>query len=183
MLFKTFGGSGYDIACAEIGSPLFYSLQEKKPFYQKITFNPPFKKNLYFIYLEKKQNSRASIQHYREKSNSIQKEIQDVTMLSYIIQQEKSLQIFEALLMQHEAIISSLIQLPKIQQLYFSDYWGVVKSLGAWGGDFVLATSNRSYKETKEYFNEKGFKVFFRYEELIGVSRGSNPSYNVIPFL
>ena len=167
LLFKTFGGSGYDIACAEIGSPLFYALQEKKPFFQKITFNPPFQKNLYFVYLDKKQNSRSGIQHYRKKSNGIQKEIEEITTISYMIQQARNLQIFEALLMQHETIIASIIQLPTVQHLYFSDYWGSVKSLGAWGGDFVLATSNQPYEKTKKYFNEKGFEVFLKYEELI----------------
>ena len=55
----------------------------------------------------------------------------------------------------------------KVQSIYFSDYWGLVKSLGAWGGDFVLATSNRNFTETKKYFNEKGFNVFLKYEDLI----------------
>ena len=54
-----------------------------------------------------------------------------------------------------------------MKSIYFSDYWGVVKSLGAWGGDFVLATSSRSFTETMKYFNEKGFNVFLKYKDLI----------------
>ena len=69
--------------------------------------------------------------------------------------------------MEHENIISELIGFEKVQSIYFNDYWGVVKSLGAWGGDFILATSNRSFTETKKYFNEKGFHVFLKYEDLI----------------
>jgi len=42
-----------------------------------------------------------------------------------------------------------------------------VKSLGAWGGDFVLVTSNRPEEETRNYFNEKGLEVFLRYDEII----------------
>ena len=30
--------------------------------------------------------------------------------------------------------------MPRAQDLYFPDFKGVIKSLGAWGGDFVLAT-------------------------------------------
>jgi len=68
---------------------------------------------------------------------------------------------------EHENIISELIDFEKVKSIYFSDYWGTVKSLGAWGGDFVLVTSDRSEKETKKYFNEKGFNVFLKYEDLI----------------
>jgi len=56
---------------------------------------------------------------------------------------------------EHENIISELIGFEKVKTIYFSDYWGTVKSLGAWGG------------ETKKYFNEKGFNVFLKYKELI----------------
>ncbi len=49
----------------------------------------------------------------------------------------------------------------------FSDYWGEVKSLGAWGGDFVLVTSKKPIEETREYFLNKGNDVFIPYAELI----------------
>jgi hypothetical protein len=42
-----------------------------------------------------------------------------------------------------------------------------MKSLGAWGGDFILATSDRSAKETWAYFNQKGYSVCFQYDEII----------------
>jgi len=57
--------------------------------------------------------------------------------------------------------------LPKVKELYFDDYWGSVKSLGAWGGDFVLATSNRTEEETRAYFTQKGFKTFLKFQEMI----------------
>jgi hypothetical protein len=56
--------------------------------------------------------------------------------------------------------------IPRIKEQFFSEYWGEIKSLGAWGGDFILATSERSAEETKTYFNQKGFEVLFKYEQL-----------------
>ncbi len=45
---------------------------------------------------------------------------------------------FEELLILHEKLISKAIGISPIQERLFSDYKGVIKSLGAWGGDFVL---------------------------------------------
>ena len=53
------------------------------------------------------------------------------------------------------------------KDLHFKDYWGIIKSLGAWGGDFVLATSTESPEKTKAYFNERGFEIVLPYRELI----------------
>ena len=46
----------------------------------------------------------------------------------------------------------------------FPDYPGTVKSLGAWGGDFFLAVGPRN---SLKYFNDKGFKIGFTFEEFI----------------
>jgi hypothetical protein len=42
-----------------------------------------------------------------------------------------------------------------------------VKSLGAWGGDFVLMTNSRSDKELKAYLHAHNLKVVFKFDELI----------------
>jgi hypothetical protein len=55
----------------------------------------------------------------------------------------------------------------KVKDRLFSDYWGSVKSLGAWGGDFALATSNRSPAETRAYFEGKGLATVIPYDEII----------------
>ena len=168
LLFEAFGGSGYDIACAGADGPISYQLQTNhKPVFQPVNFNPSFKNQLYFVYLDKKQDSKKGIAHYREKGAISHSKIQKISTLSTELINISGLNQFEKLLTEHENIVAELIGFEKIQSIYFEDYWGVVKSLGAWGGDFVLATSNRSFAETKKYFNEKGFNVFLNYKELI----------------
>ena len=54
------------------------------------------------------------------------------------------------------------MQTKTVKEKYFSDYNGSIKSLGAWGGDFILATRNN-----KNYFLEKGFNTVFSFSELI----------------
>jgi len=170
LLEKTFGGSGYDIACAITNTPIIYQLKKQEdqiiPTYESTPFDPVFKDQLYFIYLDKKQDSRKGIEQYKKKIVS-SKVIQEITAITEKIQNVNKLLLFELLLKKHEAIIARQVGLPTVQSLHFAYYWGIVKSLGAWGGDFVLATSHKSYEETRAYFNEKGFKTFLRYEEMV----------------
>jgi len=171
LLQKTFGGSGYDIACATAGTPIIYQLEKKAdkivPTYQPISFDPSFKEQLYFVYLGKKQNSHTEIKRYKAKNKDRTQAIKSITEITQQIQNVNTLLKFEILLKRHERIVAKQIGLPTIHSKHFDYYWGAIKSLGAWGGDFVLATSHKSYEETKAYFNEKGFQTFLRYEEVI----------------
>ena len=51
LLQKTFGGSGYDIACAQSLGPITYEVQSRGPRWEASEFNPHFRDNLYFVYL------------------------------------------------------------------------------------------------------------------------------------
>ena len=64
----------------------------------------------------------------------------------------------------HEAIIGGIIKQEPVQKQLFPDYFGDVKSLGAWGGDFVLATGT---EDTPSYFKKKGFETVLSYKEMV----------------
>lgn len=163
LLAKTFGGSGYDLACALAKGPIVYQNQVAQP----VAFHPAFADQLYFVYLGKKQNSREGIQRYRALGEKVKASLAEINQLTLDVVDCDSLKTFENLMIQHERIVSSMLELPRAQDLYFKDYWGVVKSLGAWGGDFVLVTSDRDVTSTKSYFQEKGFEVILSYAEMI----------------
>ncbi len=167
LLAATFGGSGYDIACAGAEGPLLYQLEKGQPRSKPIAFAPSFQEQLYFVYLGQKQNSREGIAHYRQRQGNVQGQLDAISALTHEMIACKTLPYFEQLIQRHEDIIASVIDLPRAFELYFANYWGQVKSLGAWGGDFVLLTSDRSEVETRAYCNEKGFEVFIPYKELI----------------
>jgi len=161
---KFFNGSGYDIACAESNSSLLYRLYDDKKEITKIDFNPPFKDKLYFVYLNKKQNSLNEIINFKERVNSEIgiSEISEITKRIIICKDQSE---FNKLIREHENIISKLISKKKIKDKIFNDFNGEVKSLGAWGGDFILASSNES--ETKKYFRNKGFNFIFEFDKVI----------------
>lgn len=164
----TFGGSGYDIACAGARKPIFFERKNKTPIYTEVDFKPPFADNLYFVFLNQKQNSREGIARYREKAKNLPPQyFDDILALTNGFYTANSLIDFEKLIIEHENLVASVIELPRAKSLYFNDFWGEIKSLGAWGGDFVLTTSNRSFEETKRYFEEKRFNTVLKYNDLI----------------
>lgn len=164
LLWNSFKGSAYDIACAQNNTPILYQINQQKPQIEQVNFQPTFHQNLFFVYLNKKQDSKQGIAKYKENNQNITQEINAISQISEAFLKVTSLSDFEKLLIEHENIISAIIKQKPIKQTLFPDYFGEIKSLGAWGGDFVLATGNEN---TPNYFKNKGFETILSYKEMI----------------
>jgi mevalonate kinase len=166
LLEFTFRGSGYDIACATVNNPFVYNIKDKSNA-PKVTLHSNITENLYFIYLNKKMNSRSAMEHYNE-SRPIENEIiETINNIAKEIIDCSDFQRFCGLIQKHENIIAEIIEIKPVQELLFGDYKGQIKSLGAWGGDFILAASDLGFEHNKSYFKSKGYSVFFDYKTLI----------------
>lgn len=167
LLWNSFSGSGYDIACAQNNSAITYQLKNKKPFVEKVNFNPSFKDQLFFIHLNKKQNSREGIKRYQKIAPSAEKKeaIKKINSLTSKVLKTTTLNAFETIIEEHEDIIASLIQLKPVKEHFFKDFKGSIKSLGAWGGDFIIATGEQAY--VTSYFSAKGYNTILPYREII----------------
>ena len=167
LLWNSFSGSGYDIACAQNNSAITYQLKNKEPFIDKVNFNPIFKDQLFFIHLNKKQNSREGIKRYQKIAPSAEKKeaIKKINSLTSKVLKTTTLNAFETIIEEHEDIIASLIQLKPVKEHFFKDFKGSIKSLGAWGGDFILATGEQTY--VTSYFSTKGYNTILTYQEMI----------------
>ena len=168
LLRLTFGGSGYDIACATAEQPIYYQLIEGEPQVETIDFNPPFAEHLYFVYQGQKQSSSKEIKAFLEKADPVdlQKDIEAISEISHAVPKCETLDEFAMLMQCHERIIARCIGQEPVQKR-FPDFEGVLKSLGAWGGDFLLAASVWSKNQVKTYFEEKGLKSVFEYNDLV----------------
>tara|TARA_R110002049_G_scaffold215113_6_gene386583 strand:+ start:1614 stop:2537 length:924 start_codon:yes stop_codon:yes gene_type:complete len=164
LLKNTMGGSGYDIACAQNNTPIFYQKQEDKPSIETVVFKPVFAPNLFFVHLNQKQNSRDAIAAYRNCLFDKDKLMETITDLTQKIAISRSLTDFEQLITTHEEILSEVLQTPTVKDRLFSDYEGSIKSLGAWGGDFILATGTT---EATAYFKGKGYPTVLSYADMI----------------
>src|SRR5690606_16254467 len=168
LLWNSFKGSGYDIACASHNQSLIYELHQKSPKIQLVNFKPQFSDCIFFVHLNKKQNSRVGIERYKTLNTDKNKKesiIQCISELTLEFTKTNSLGSFEKLMVEHEKIIASIIQLTPVKQQYFNDFQGSIKSLGAWGGDFILVTGEQDYIEY--YFKKQGYSTILPYEEMV----------------
>ena len=197
LLKLTFGGSGYDIACATAEGPIYYQLidagaalrqaqgpqqhkvvkpveieirrsQTPTPTIEPIDFNPSFAEHLFFIYQGQKQSSSKEIKAFLAKANPIdlEKDIEAISEISRAVPKCQNLDEFGLLMQCHERIIARCIGQEAVQKR-FPHFEGVLKSLGAWGGDFILAATNWNENQVKAYFKGKGLDVIFGYQEMV----------------
>lgn len=165
LLKTSFGGSGYDIACAQNNSPITYKIAQDKISVEQVTFEPHFTNCIYFVYLNQKQNSKTAIAKYKENKNKIfSTDIEAVNNLTTAALTASNSTQFAAVMHTHERIMSQLLETTTIQEDLFSDFQGQIKSLGAWGGDFVMVIANQN---PKEYFAAKGYNTFLTFAEMI----------------
>ena len=116
LLWNSFKGSGYDIACAQNNTPIFYQIEDKKPVVAQVVFNPSFKENLFFVHLNQKQDSKEGIAKFRESGLDFQKEIVAVSAISEQFLKASTVAEFNKLIVAHEQIISSIIQLKPVKE-------------------------------------------------------------------
>ncbi len=168
LLQTTFGGSGYDLACAGAAGPILYQKTADQPHWEACDFAPDFHDRLYFVYLGKKQNSREGIARYRNLAAGKSPLIEEISRLTRAFLACKNLPDFEKLIAEHENLVGSSLQLPRAKTLYFADFAGEIKSLGAWGGDFVLATNPfDDAAGLKNYFSKKGLETVIKCADLL----------------
>lgn len=168
LLFHTLGGSGYDIACARSKTPLLYHYRGKDqhPVVTPAHFNPPFAGQLYFVYTGRKQSSAKSLAGF-DPSGADRDMTTAINDISLKVTQTSSLNDFQKLLTEHEAIIGRAIGKDPVGQASFADFHGVVKSLGAWGGDFLLVASDMTPAQVTAYFKDRGHRIIIPFSEMI----------------
>lgn len=160
LLKVSFGGSGYDIAVGMMGGDVLYRSPE---LWEGYVFRPPFVDRLYFVHLNRKQDSREAIAAYKAKPASSDK-IEAISNITDMLSVTTEFNEFQDLINQHEQLISEHMERPTVKSSLFSDYPYAIKSLGGWGGDFILACGDG---DTDAYFRSKGYDVVMPYTQLI----------------
>lgn len=167
LLERTFGGSGYDIACARNNTPLIYSRNKDGVIVKTVEFNPSFSEYLYFVYLGTKQSSYNSIAAFEKKSVYDESDVCRISEITEEILLVDTLSNFEKLIDEHEQIMSKILNRPTVKDLVFSDFQGSVKSMGAWGGDMVLMTCDKTKNELQSYLATKGLFTCYEFKEIM----------------
>ncbi len=164
LFFATQKGSGYDIACATSKTPILYSRLNLPPSVKKVSFSPPFLDELFFVHLSQKQDSLSEVTRYENLKFDRKTEVEVFSTLTRKMLNCAKLSEFENLMELHEQRLSRILQRPTIKDSHFKDYSGTIKSLGAWGGDFILVTARPGMKE---YFKNRGCKTVFSFSDMV----------------
>ena len=163
LLKNSFGGSGYDVACATADSPIVF--ESGKNTKEAIELSEKITSKLLFIYSGKKQKSKNEVSRFEEIAVS-ENQIQQMNNLVNSVIACEDIEIMEALIEQSEHLLSEILSLETIKNSTFSNYPHSIKSLGAWGGDFFMATY-RDEEVAREYFSKRGYEVQFNYDQII----------------
>jgi len=159
-----FNGSGFDIACATADGPIFYS--RNKPV-ETISLNYPFTDQLFLVYSGIKKKTAAEVSTFLKERKVSAQIIDEGSALTDEFSRCSDQNEFNLLIRQHEALIGGLIERLPIKSEFFPDFKGEIKSLGAWGGDFFLASTALPFSGVKKYFENKGLTTVFRWDDLI----------------
>lgn len=166
LLNNSFSGSGYDIACARANGPILFTRSEQEIHVSPCLVKFPFEDHLWFVFLEKKQKSAKEIQRYSSLSFDRTSSVEKINKITSSLITCEHVEEFNALIETHEDILSEILQTPKVKEELFSDYsYGSVKSLGAWGGDFILVTGEKERVST--YFKEKGYNTILSWGDML----------------
>lgn len=160
---RLLGGSGYDIAVAEKGKSICYKKSSNAREIELANFNPPFADQLLFVHLNRKQNTREGIKMYRNLPKN-EKLIHEFSLLTEEVLRCDDLENFSHLMEKHERLVSNFLKIETIKEKYLKNAPVFVKSLGAWGGDFIMTAKFDDYHTR---FSDLGFDKIFTFKDLI----------------
>lgn len=168
LFFNTLSGSGYDVICAGTETPIEYRKTSlKKAEWAPLDWDFSILDSGVFVYLGTKQSSREGILHYMNRGFDKKELAKTLDEAIETLLREADPPTLSETMKISETLLSEALKMDKVQDLYFSDFPGTVKSLGAWGGDFVFALPDIPEYDAMAYFQAKGYEVLFRPEEIL----------------
>lgn len=164
--FMVSEGSGYDVACALAEGPISYKLRDHLPQYQHIPFKPSFHENIWFAWLGRKQ---ATEKHLKEVAHRIKPGFETIYKFSELTRamiEARTLDEFRKVMDVHEDELSQILGMETVSSR-FRSLPGSIKSLGAWGGDFVMIATEADRETLKDYLERNGIQTLYSYKELV----------------
>lgn len=160
-----FQGSGFDIACATANGPILY--QRGQPA-EPLSLDYPFSEQLFLIYSGRKKKTALEVSTFLKETKVPPNLVDEISRLTHEFALCRDQDEFNLLIRMHEAVVSKLIGRMALKSMFFPDFKGEVKSLGAWGGDFFLAsTAKWTFDEVRKYFANKGLMTAFKWDDFI----------------
>ena len=162
-------GSGYDIACASHETPILYQKTQstEAPNVKQVDLPEAFYGNTFFVYSGNKIHTEGHINKIRQRSNLIIDEVDELTNLTNEIVKVSSIEQLIEHLANHEGLVGKYLGVNPIQTERFTDFKGIVKSLGAWGGDFMMVVTGLGQNYVRKYFEQFNLSKIISIEKML----------------
>jgi mevalonate kinase len=162
-------GSGYDIAVAMLNQPIIYRINasDRVPEISILATKYSFSDKLYFVYLGKKVSSEISLNKFNAFNNVDEGLVSDISELTDEIVITNNFSEFNTILIKLINLSKKVIEADQVLVNLWKDFPGVIKPLGAWGGDFALVTWGGSVDELRKYFYQKEHFTLFAWKDFI----------------
>ncbi len=164
--FEVSDGSGYDVACAVAEGPILYTLRNDTPRYQPAPFNPPFRDQLYFAWLGHKQSTATHLEEISPTLSPDYETVQSFSQFSQDMLNATTLDEFRELMEEHDTRLARILGLERVASRFVA-LPGSIKSLGAWGGDFVMIASDAGRENLMAYLEKNEIHTVYTYNELV----------------
>lgn len=165
LFSKISNGSGFDIAAGLSGYPFRYRLKKNKREISPVKLPELFFKHAFFVYLGEKTHSEVAVEEFQNSDKDLKMPIKYINEITAQFAEIESVPELSRITKEHEDFMSDVLDIPSPTRR-FADYPYGMKSLGAWGGDFIMAIHPKGKAEVEKYFKQKGFPVVFSAEEL-----------------
>lgn len=148
---QLFGGSGYDVAVAEVGKGLVFWKDGENNHWGPWTISSVLTQDWKVVFLGKKQNSRNSLADVKARLQEIQNDdfmLHQLQQVAGAVKMAQQVSMVEAGLEMWQALLSMSLGLETPYQHFGIQpvKGGLCKWLGAWGGDMLLV--NQTFAET-----------------------------------
>lgn len=148
---QLFGGSGYDVAVAEVGKGLVFWKDGENNHWGPWTISSGLTQEWKVVFLGKKQNSRNSLADVKARLQEIQNDdfmLHQLQQVAGAVKMAQQVSMVEAGLEMWQALLSMSLGLETPYQHFGIQpvKGGLCKWLGAWGGDMLLV--NQTFAET-----------------------------------
>jgi mevalonate kinase len=155
--FATQNGSGYDAVCATAAGPLWYrKTADQTADWESTSLAHWPHDSLYLVHLGHKQQSAADVVRYRALAPS-SSDLDGVEYAARALFEATSFDTWGHAARVHETRMAALLGRTPVSEGALKGYPHASKSLGAWGGDFVLVqVANTS---DLHWFKDRGFST------------------------
>jgi mevalonate kinase len=167
LFHRVHKGSGYDVATALADGPILFSTVNHKARIIPVRFNPPFHPHIGFVYRGQKQDTEQSLNEFERLQEPTRQQVEMISNFTGELLYVRHLKQFMQVISDHESFMSDLLGRKTVKEELFSDFNGEIKSLGAWGGDMVMAASEMPADYIRSYFQTKGIQTVFGFHELV----------------